>query len=55
MRQAETVGGRSLRPGDEDRCDDPDLTLGRALGGTVTHANRLAAASHSSRPSIGMT
>jgi hypothetical protein len=48
------MGGSLLRPGLEDGGDDPDLTVGGVLGGVASpHASRLAAASHSSRPSIG--
>ena len=32
MSQAEPVCGRLLGPGSEDRRDDPDLTVGSALG-----------------------
>jgi hypothetical protein len=53
VRQAETVGGSLLRPGDEDGGDHDDLSVRRASDGAVSHACRLAAASHSSRPSIG--
>ena len=33
VRRAEPVGGGLLRPGDQDGCDHPDLTVCRALGG----------------------
>jgi len=55
VRQAEAVGGRLLRPGNEDRGDHPDLTIGRACRSPFSHASRLAAATHSSRPSIGIS
>ena len=43
-----------LRPGDQDRGHDHDLVVCRASGRAPgSHASRLAAASHSSRPSIG--
>ena len=48
------LGGCLLRAGDEDRGDHADLTVSRAVRGSACpHASRLAAASHSSRPSIG--
>lgn len=75
VRQAQAVGGCLLRPGDQDRGHDHDLTVcrtrdrkgvgdGAIPDGTVAraasttrslgpHASRLAAASHSSRLSIG--
>ncbi len=61
VRQAEPVGGRLLGPSLEDRRHDADLALGGALGGRPVgpgprpHAVRPAAASHSSRPSIGIS
>jgi len=39
----------------QHRCDHDHLAVRRASGGAVSQASRLAAASHSSRPSIGMT
>ena len=33
VREAEAVGGSLLRPGDEDRGNDPDLAVRGALGG----------------------
>ena len=49
------MGGRLLRAGDEDSGDHPNLTVGGASGGAAgPHASRRAAASHSSRPSIGI-
>jgi hypothetical protein len=33
VRQAQPVGGRLLRPGDQDRRDHDDLAIGGALGG----------------------
>jgi len=54
VRQAKAMSGRLLRPGNKDGCDDADLTVGGASGRvTASHASRLAAVSHSSRPSIG--
>ena len=54
VRQTAAVGGCLLRAGDEDRGDHADLTVSRAVRGSACpHASRLAAASHSSRPSIG--
>jgi len=54
-RQAEPVGGRLLRPRLQDRGDDHELALGRASRSPFPHASRLAAATHSSRPSIGIS
>jgi len=59
VRQAEPVGGRLLRPGDEDGGHDQHLAIGGAgSGGTAAARHALAspaAASHSSRPSIGIS
>jgi hypothetical protein len=55
MRQAEAVGRCLLRAGNEDGDDHPDLTVRGASGAAFSHASRLAAASHSSRPSIGIS
>jgi hypothetical protein len=55
------MGGRLLRSRSKDRRNNPDLTVGRTLGGDTvgpssrSHASCLAAASHSSRPSIGIS
>jgi len=55
VRQAESVRGRLLRPGQDNRGRDDDLSVGSATRrSAVAHASRLAAASHSSRPSIGI-
>ena len=49
------MGGRLLRPGGDDGGNDADLTVSRAGRSPGSHASRLAAASHSSRPSIGIS
>jgi hypothetical protein len=60
VRQAEPVRGRLLGASDENRGNDPDLAVYRPIRGASTsrspaaHASRLAAASHSARPSIEM-
>ena len=47
--------GRLLEAGLQDGHHHADLTVGGASGGPAgCHASRLAAASHSSRPLIGM-
>ncbi len=48
VRQAQAVGGRLLRPGDEDRGDHSDLTVGRALGGAAGRPMRHALRPNSS-------
>ncbi len=53
--QAQAVGRRLLRPRGEDRGDHDDLAVRRASRSPLSHASRLAAASHSSRPSIGIS
>jgi|GEM_PF-4518271 len=54
VRQAEPVRGLLLGPGTDHRGHDDDLSICGASGGAAgCHASRLAAASHSSRPSIG--
>jgi hypothetical protein len=58
VRQAEAVSGLLLRPSSHDRGNDGYLAVARALRGGAepgSHASRLAAASHSSRPSIGIS
>ena len=56
VRQAESVGGRLLRPDVEDGGHHKDLSVrGAPAGAAISHASRLAAASHSSRPSIGIS
>jgi hypothetical protein len=55
-RQPEAVRGGLLRAGDEDRRHDQDLSVSGASGGAAgSHASRVAAASHSSRPSIAIS
>ncbi len=54
VREAEPVGGFLLRPGAEDGGHNDELAVGRPSSLSAdSHANRRAAASHSSRPSIG--
>jgi hypothetical protein len=52
MRQAEAVRGRFLGRSRNAGGDHGQLAVGRST--PRSHASRLAAASHSSRPSIGM-
>jgi hypothetical protein len=61
VRQAETVSGDLLRSGSNDGDDDDQLAVRGSPAETsprpspFSHASRLAAASHSSRPSIGIS
>ena len=61
VRQAEAVGGRLLRPGDEDRGDHADLAVGRACGGaaralaTGAAVSRRADLADTRRPAIRRT
>jgi len=46
----------SFRPGVEDGRHDQNLSVGGASGAAASgHASRRAAATHSSRPSIGIS
>ena len=55
VHHCEAVRRRLLLPGGEDGCDDHELALRGASRSAFPHASRRAAASHSSRPSIGMS
>ncbi len=55
MRQPESMGSRLLGTGCQDGLDDPELAVSRASGDLFSQASRRAAASHSSRASIGIS
>ena len=56
VRQAQAVRSSLLGPSVEDSGHDEDFAVSRASGAVAfPHASRLAAASHSSRPSMGMS
>jgi hypothetical protein len=47
VRQAEAMGGRLLRSGGQDSCNDPDLTVGGASGSVARALPRHALRSQS--------
>ena len=53
--QTESVGRSLLGAGTEDGFDHADLAIRRSSRSPLSHASRRAAASHSSRPSIGIS